>query len=55
MVFSKSNYNTFNLRQEFQMVLDTGQVGHFIGSVPLELKSLENVILFFGAEMTSVM
>lgn len=37
------------------MVLDTGQVGHFIGSVPLELKSLENVILFFGAEMTPVM
>lgn len=55
VVFSKLNYNTFNLRQEFQMVLDAGQANHFIGSVPLELRSLGNVILFFGADMTSVM
>lgn len=37
------------------MVLETGQINPFIGSVPLKLKSLEDLILFFGAEISLVM
>lgn len=36
------------------MFLDAALVGHPIRSIPLELKPLEDLILFFGAEMTSV-
>lgn len=35
------------------MVLETGQISPFIGSVSSKLKSLEDLILFFGAEINS--
>lgn len=37
------------------MFLETGQISPFIGSVPLKLKSLEDLNLVFGAEINSVM